>query len=322
MATIATLGPVTLDIILQDHDDFVTKNHLFSHLRLGTEVEIDTITSHPGGAGVASAITFARSGHQTYFIGNIGHDHAGKTIFATLSDEKVNLEYTYIAKTLPTSQSIILLAPNSQSSVLTNLGAAKRVHNFEVKSLDHIEPDWIFASTLNGDFLTLGRFFRRGFALGAKIMFNPGPAELKHKEELHKLLKYTEILILNREEAEMVVGYRYMSGLLTELNRFCPKVIITDGKNDFSAIDEQHTYKGHIYGKNIPPVDRTGAGAAFASGFLARFAHGDSFKNALHFGSTNAQSVIMQVGATAGIIKKASRLSSISIEVKKNERTK
>ena len=78
-------------------------------------------------------------------------------------------------------------------------------------------------------------------------------------------------------------------------------VVITDGKNGSSAIDE----KGKIYSFGVLPanvVQKTGAGDAYTSGFLAAYTQGKDIEGAMRWGAANAASVIQEIGAQKGLL--------------------
>jgi ribokinase len=58
-----------------------------------------------------------------------------------------------------------------------------------------------------------------------------------------------------------------------------------------------------LYPDPAPPVDRTGAGDAFASTFVVALATGKSIEEALRWAPINSMSVIQKVGAQAGLLK-------------------
>jgi ribokinase len=57
-----------------------------------------------------------------------------------------------------------------------------------------------------------------------------------------------------------------------------------------------------IYPDIAEPVDRTGAGDAFASTFVAALARGNSIEGALQWAPINSMSVCQKVGAQAGLL--------------------
>jgi ribokinase len=81
------------------------------------------------------------------------------------------------------------------------------------------------------------------------------------------------------------------------------------------ATDSDKIVKAGMY-EDVPVVDRTGAGDAFGSGFVARHAMGKGLEDAVVFASANATSVVTQVGATAGILHTHAKLHDMPLTVK------
>ena len=269
MARILSLGSALQDIYFIDRDDFAGESY-FTHLSIGSKVDIDRVLYFVGGGGTNAAVTFARSGHEAYFMGNLGADGAGTMILRELAKEKVNTDYVV---TLPR------------------------------------KPDWLYATTLRGDFVTLRKFFVAAKKCGAKIMFNPGKLELAHPQRTLNLLQFVDVLLVNRCEAAQLVQGSSPLELLERLKNYAPTVIITNDSIGSVAITREMRngetrYRGYqlpIY--TTPHVrDTTGAGDAFGSGFLAAWAHGKTFRQSLVFAAANASAVIQKLGAKAGIL--------------------
>ncbi len=78
--------------------------------------------------------------------------------------------------------------------------------------------------------------------------------------------------------------------------------VITDGSKGAYALDGERVWFMPIYPDPAPPVDRTGAGDAFASTFTAAIALGHDVKTALAWGPINSMSVVQYIGAQKGLL--------------------
>jgi ribokinase len=58
------------------------------------------------------------------------------------------------------------------------------------------------------------------------------------------------------------------------------------------------------YPDPAPPLDRTGAGDAFASTIVAALAQGESIETALSWAPINSMSVVQKLGAQAGLLER------------------
>lgn len=318
MARIVSLGSALQDIYLVDHDDLVATSigdaAIFGKVLVGSKVDIDRISYEVGGGGVNSAITFARHGHEAVFIGNISRDPAGAAIVRTLDREGVDSSYVNFLERKTTGTSVVLLDKKSgERTILTCRGASEQFGNFSESCLDLIQPDWLYVTTLRGDLDTLERFFRHAKELGASVMFNPGVRELEHPKELLRLMKYVDVLNVNKSEASQLVPGVVLTELLYHLSNYAPVTIITDGAMGGIAGNGSEIYRFGIY-EDVRIKDATGAGDAFGSGFLAAVAAGKSFRSALIFGSANSTAVVSKLGANKGILTGRERLHPMPIQ--------
>ncbi len=89
------------------------------------------------------------------------------------------------------------------------------------------------------------------------------------------------------------------------LQKLGPKMtVITDAENGASVCYGKEYYESGIYEINKPIIDKTGAGDAFASGFLSAIIHGKDVKTALLWGLKNSSAVIREIGPMNGLLTK------------------
>lgn len=308
VARIVSLGSALQDIYLIDHDDLVPTQiggeAILGKVLVGSKVDIDRLYYGVGGGGINSATTFARHGHEAVFMGNIAHDVAGEAVLRVLDREGIDSSYVNFSGRRATGTSVILLdSKGGERTILTYRGASEQFSNFKESDLELIQPDWLYVTTLRGDMDTLLRFFEKAKELGAKIMFNPGVKELDENKKLIGLLSDVDVLLVNKAEAARIVPGVLLEELLYRLNNYVPIAIITDGAMGGIAGNRQteEIYRFGIY-EDTHIKDATGAGDAFGSGFLARYASGETFKQSLVFGSANSTSVVSKIGASDGIL--------------------
>ena len=161
---------------------------------------------------------------------------------------------------------------------------------------------------------TLLNFFETAKSLDCKIMFNPGTLELANPKQVLGLLSDTDVLLVNKKEASLLVGGSLLDELLNKLKNYVQTVIITDGPMGGIATDGSKTYRFGIY-EDVRIKDTTGAGDAFGSGFLAALAAGDSFRTALIFASANSTSVVQRRGAKSGLLGRDVELHPMPIQL-------
>ncbi|MBR3322417.1 carbohydrate kinase family protein [Candidatus Saccharibacteria bacterium] len=318
MARIVSLGAALQDVYLIDHDDLtpttIGNEAIFGKVLVGSKVDIDRISYEVGGGGVNSAITFARHGHETILMTNVARDPAGSAITKVLAQEGIDDSYLNFLERKTTGTSVILLDSKSgERTILTCRGASEQFGNFSENDLELVQPDWLYITTLRGDLETLERFLKKAFSMGTKIMFNPGVRELDRVADLTKLLKYVDVLNVNKSEAARIVSGTVLTELLYRLQSYVDMAIITDGAMGGIAGNGEEVYRFGIY-EDKKVRDATGAGDAFGSGFLAAWSAGKSFRNALTFASANSTAVVSQLGANKGILTGTEKLHPMPIQ--------
>jgi sugar/nucleoside kinase (ribokinase family) len=90
---------------------------------------------------------------------------------------------------------------------------------------------------------------------------------------------------------------------MNRLHAIGPKtVVITDGPAGAYASDGQNRLKMPPYPDPAPPFERTGAGDAFASTFVAAIMKGANIEGALQWAPINSMNVVQNVGAQKGLL--------------------
>ena len=293
---------------------FVPVGELFQNLTIGTKVGVKDIWFDVGGGATNSAVSFARHGHESVFLGKIGHDIAGEAVLGCLNREGIDSSYITYTRRKATGCSIILTDQNSgERTILTHRGASSDFDSVDEKALDKIKPDWMYVTTLHGDFDTYQRFFSHAKKLGVKIMFNPGTPPKNQVTKVLRLMQYVDVLMVNQREAGVYVPGTILPELMSHLKNYVPTVIITAGQMGALASSPNETYRMGIY-EDRKVVDTTGAGDAFGSGFLAHYAAGKSFRQSLIFGAANSTSVVSKLGAKTGILSGKEKLHPMVIQ--------
>ncbi|MGO3701929.1 MAG: carbohydrate kinase family protein [Candidatus Saccharimonadales bacterium] len=314
--TVLSIGAAIQDVFLSHSDEFapVCKNphECFMQLELGSKADVNNIHFSTGGGATNAAVTFARQGLRSVFMGAVGRDPAGDAVMADLDQEGVDTGWVTYSEKYKTGYSVLLLAPNGERTILTYRGASTHYHVNQFQ-IAQARADWLYVSSLAGNMDILNTIFHQAHELGMKICFNPGKGELKQTKQLKSLLEDVEVLLVNKEEAAMLVDGESSEEMVRKLLRFVPVVIISDGTNGVLASDGKTIVEAGLY-EDIPSVDRTGAGDAFGSGFLSQWAMGKSLRESVIFASANSTSVVTKIGAKTGILHQNAQLHNMPLK--------
>ena len=127
-------------------------------------------------------------------------------------------------------------------------------------------------------------------------------------EALKAIYERTELLVVNKEEAERILKltpHEEIPTLLKGLKALGPTIVlITDGTKGAYSYDGTEMLVVPMYPDQKAPYERTGAGDAFASSVSAALALGKPLREALLWGPINAMSVVQEVGAQKGLLSR------------------
>ena len=169
--------------------------------------------------------------------------------------------------------------------------------------MSSIQTKWLYITSLGGDLGILKMIIDWANRREIYIAINPGTLELKKRKALLSLLKRTQIVIMNQDEAAELVQSEDIEQIIRKLHKNGVHIaLLTNGGKGSWALYGDEVYKSGIY-KKVRVVDRAGSGDAYGSGFVAALVRGKNMEEALSFAAANATSVVTYVGAKTGILK-------------------
>ncbi len=301
---VVTIGNVLIDVFLHvsENNNLVSLNHTGNRLEVafGEKIPLDGYELSMGGNAANVAVGLRRAGYKTALMAQVGKDDFSDTILDDLKDEHVETEL--LRKGDGSTSLSIGLAYKKERTLFTH--HQKREHDFDFNAFS---TNLIYLTSLGHEWLSVykktAEYVQKHNTLFA---FNPGSVQfLDGVSSFSFLFPLITTLFVNKEEAERIVGKKLSSHeLLSALHAMgIQTVCLTDGERGAYAIDNQEKI---YYQEKIPcpVVDKTGAGDAFASGFLTAMLSKHSMQDALLFGAHNAASVIGQIGAEKGLLTK------------------
>ncbi|MFA5724341.1 MAG: carbohydrate kinase family protein [Candidatus Pacearchaeota archaeon] len=296
---IISFGSAVIDAFV--NTEIGEKNNSFSY-PAGGKILINDLRFDIGGGGTNTAVAFSRFGFKTGCICDVGDDENGKNILQLLKKEKITF-LGEIDKSGMTGYSVILDSNAGERTILTYKGVNNKITLNEL-NLKTLNTKWLYYSALlENSFATQKRVAETMHKKGTKLAFNPSSYIIKN-EDYSSLLKICEILVVNKEEAEMICKrFKKKSDLWKSIHELGPKIVlITDKDNPAVCFDGKKKYQV-IPHKNIKVVERTGAGDAFASGFVAGQIAGFSIEKSLELALKESESVIQHFGAKNKLLR-------------------
>jgi ribokinase len=290
---VVSFGSAVMDVFVGTD---VAEKKGFMNYPVGGKMLIKDLKFDVGGGGTNTAVAFSRLGLKTGCICEFGKDENGRRILDLLKKEKVKFLGKIVNGEL-TGYSVILDSKGGDRTILTYKGANDEV---SLSDITKFKSKWLYFSSL------MGKSFETQKKLAeimkskreTKIAYNPSSYQIKNMN-LKALLKITDILILNKEEAEMVLRKNNVKekDILKGLNSLTGGIVVITDKDKLISCYARNKKYFLVPHKNIKVIERTGAGDAFASGFVAGQIAGKSIQESLELGLKESESVIRYFGA-------------------------
>ncbi len=305
------------DIVTDDFIDLLENEEKLEHdsngnnwlaVPFGTKIPYDHHDLIPAvGNASNAAVAFARLGLKSTFATNVGGDQEGREMIKILQNEGVDHRFVKVNPDKKSNFHYVLRYKAERTILIKH-----EEYDYLWPKIGTNElPEWIYFSSISDHAIPYHDQVSDWLDENptVKLAFQPGTFQMEAgAERLKRIYQKTNVLILNREEAVLVGGGNHddLNDLFERLHQLGPKlVVITDGPNGAYTSDGQNKFKMPIYPDIAPPVDRTGAGDAFASTFVAALIKGNTIEGALQWAPINSMSVCQKVGAQAGLLKES-----------------
>lgn len=324
MYDVITFGSAARDInlkskafkVLKNDKDFVTGEGIC--LALGSKIDVQDIKFTSGGGGTNTAVTFAKQGFKTAFCGVVGDDVAGKEIIEELKSCRINTELVLKSKEKATNYSIIVSSEGGEDrTILVYRGASEMMDKDNIP-WNKLKTKWIYLAPLSGKLCSAFEdIVNFAYENKIKIAVNPGSVQLSLPvEDLTRILKKVDILILNQEEASYLtkISFQDEVEIFKKIDEICQGVaVMTKGGEGVVVSDGKYIYTARPRPeRNI--VDTTGAGDAFASGFVADYIkYNGDIEKAVQLGMANSEGNLKEIGAQTGLLDKNSKFERVKV---------
>lgn len=248
------------------------------------EARIRTQSSGGGGSAANTAVALSSLDVEAGVLGSVGDDENGLLVRHELDDRGVDLTGLRVIEGGTTTVKYLLIATDGSVAVLGNDGCNEAV------GPDDIDPDRVdgidhvhLTSQRPETARRLAELARAG---GATVSFDPG-RRLPHRD-FSDALALADLVFCNDREASVV------GELESDLRADC-RLVVKQGSEGALAIAGDGEY--HHAGFGVDSVDTSGAGDAFAAGFLTGWLDGDDIERCLAVGNACGALAAEQQGA-------------------------
>lgn len=260
-------------------------------------------SSAAGGKGANQAVSAARSGAQTAFIGEVGKDNSGQMMLDEMKANGIDVAGIRENDQVGTGTASILLDENGQNSILIYGGANQQLSPTDVEAAkDKITAaDFVVAQFETPQAATL-RAFQLAKANGVTTILNPAPAQKIDPE----VLKLTDLIIPNETESAELTGVIITdeTSMLISAAKFAQmgvrNLIITVGaKGAFYCTQDGYSF---IPAFKVNAVDTTAAGDTFIGALSSQLKSDMSnIEKALVYAQRASSLAVQKMGALPSI---------------------
>jgi sugar/nucleoside kinase (ribokinase family) len=324
---ICGLGNALVDALVLVDDGEILARH---QLRRGTmhlvddarwqaafsEVKDEGVALHPGGSCANAIATAALLGADATFIGMVGEDTLGDT-YAARMQEALGGHFLRRRKDHATGKCLSLVSRrDAERTLLTDLGAAMQLRADELPDGVVEAADWLH---ITGYLFTGGAMPGAAFAAldrallaGTRISFDVGDAfVIQHFRDVVErvIRRYADIVFMNEEEGRLLAGGD-AAHALHEVGSWVDTAVVKLGRR--GSLIKRGGGVIPVEAVLVEAVDTTGAGDAYAGGFLYGLCRGLDLERCGHLASRVAALTVAQVG---GVLRDRAALQEALVAV-------
>ena len=286
---LCTIGDLIEDVVVW------LNGELKNQINIGSDSD-SVIVRTRGGSAANVAMFGALTGTPSRFIGQVGSDNLGEQLCASLRASGVDVCTVAEGRT---GSIVVIVQPNGERTFLTDRGVASDLSVFDAAHLAGVSVVHVPTYSLAIDPLatTAVQYIRAARAAGALISIDASSTAVLRDYGVDRYAALIasiapDVFLCNSDEAELlnIDSAHPMHGAdLTVIKRGALPVTAITASGAATEV--------------VPPsvaniVDTTGAGDAFAAGFLPAYLSTRNIADAITHGNSIAARVLRSPGAT------------------------
>ena len=307
---VTAIGNAIVDVLARADDALLVKHNLakgaMSLIDTETAERLYSImgpgTERSGGSAGNTAAVIAGLGGRVAYIGKVADDQLGEVFTHDIRAIGVTYDTKPLTGGLPTARSLIFVTPDAQRTMQTYLGATTQLGPEDV-NMDYITSSKVVY--LEGYLWDQPRAkaamrdaASKAHEAGVKVSLTLSDAfcVARFRDEFLELAeKHVDILFANESEILSLYQVDNFDDALQRVKHHCEIAALTRSEKGSVVVngDEVHIIDAV---KGVKVVDTTGAGDAYAGGFLYGYTQGYDLVTCGRLGGQMAAEVISQLG--------------------------
>jgi fructokinase len=307
---ITGIGNAIVDYLLPADDAFLSRHDMpkgvMSLIDADTATRLTTAMAGghtaSGGSVANSCAVAAALGARVAFLGKVGNDELGEVFRREIAAHGVHYPTAPLQAPIPTARCLILVTPDGQRTMNTYLGAGGEfaLHDLDetviaASAVTYLEGYLFDPPAAQAAFTEAARMAR---AAGRKTALSLSDAFCvdRHRDGFRRLIAQgIDILFANEVEVCSLYECNDFADAAACAARDIPLAVLTQSEK--GSIILQGGKMVEVAAIPTAVVDTTGAGDAYAAGFLAAFTRGASLATAGALGAKAAALAISRIGA-------------------------
>ena len=307
---ITGIGNAIVDYLLPAHDDFLSRHNMpkggMSLIDADTATRLTAAmaggVTASGGSVANSCAVAAALGARVAFLGKVGADEMGDVFRREIASVGVHYATPPLAAAIPTARCLILVTPDGQRTMNTYLGAGGEfaLHDLDetviaASAVTYLEG-YLFdppaAQAAFAEAAKMARAARRQTALSLSDAFCVD----RHRDGFRRLIAQgVDILFANEAEVCSLYQSSDFAVAAYQAAQDVKLAVLTQSEN--GSVILRGGERVAVPAVPVEVVDTTGAGDAYAAGFLAAYTRGGSLAEAGALGAQAAALAISRMGA-------------------------
>ena len=254
-----------------------------------------------GGSAANTIVGVADFGGKAAYAGKVSSDGLGEFFLGDMRKLGIIIDVPP-ATDGPTGTCAVLITPDAQRTMLTNLGVSVTLSEDDIDENLIRTAAYVYVEgyLLTGDSTRAAAYKAIALAKkhGCKVAFTASDPFLCNlvRDEIWQLVEGpVDLFFCNEEEARSLTGKTDPIECAAELHRHAENVAMTLGPNGSILMHDGQAIA--IEGVSTQAIDTTGAGDMYAGALLFGITNGFSWKQAGHLASHAAARIVSQLGA-------------------------
>ncbi|QDH13697.1 adenosine kinase [Formicincola oecophyllae] len=260
-----------------------------------------------GGSVANSAVVAARLGAKAAFIGKVARDEGGHVFTHDLKAQHVD----FVGRAARhdhgegTGRCMVMVTPDGQRTMFTYLGISVRFDENDIPPETVADSGIVYLEGYLFDDPQAQKAFHRAAELahehGRQVALTLSDSFCieRHRKAFQDFIRTgVDVLFANDDEIKALYQVADLDDALARLAKDVAIGAVTRGQQ--GAVVVEGSQRFDVPTTPVKAVDTTGAGDAFAGGFLAAFVQGKALEACADLGNRAAGCIITHMGARPG----------------------